>query len=112
MSENQYVHMNIRQYPFQKYPPFTINHQLTSADSFLAVNLGLKSKDWFFFFFLLFSPIKMSCTKASVFIKSEETFILFKNVILGFIMTVKGALIKEFQDGRRSRWEFFHLEIL
>ena len=54
----------------------------------------------------------MSCTKASVFIKSEETFILFKNVILGFIMTVKGALIKEFQDGRRSRWEFFHLEIL
>ena len=108
MSEKQFAHMKIKQHPFQKVPPFTLNHQLTSADSFLAVNLGLKSKNWFFFFFLLFSPIKMSCTKASVFIKSEETF----SLILGFIMTVKGALIKEFQDGRRSRWEFFQLEIV
>ena len=93
MSEKQYAHMKIRQHPFQKVPPFTLNHQLTSADSFLAVNLGLKSKDWFFFFFLLFSPIKMSCTKASVFIKSEKKIFFFKNAVLGSIMTMKGAPI-------------------
>ena len=81
MSEKQYAHMKIRQHPFQKVPPFTLNHQLTSADSFLVVNLGLKSKDWFFFYFLLFSPIKLSCTKTSVFITSEKTFIFLKNAV-------------------------------
>ena len=58
MSEKQYVHMKIRQHPFKKDPPFAINHQLTSADSFLAVDIDLKSKYWFFFFFQLLSFFK------------------------------------------------------
>ena len=41
----------------------------------------------------------MFCTKATVFLKDKETFIVKKIAVLGSTMAVKVALIKEFQDG-------------
>ena len=47
----------------------------------------------------------MSCSKASPFTKEEETFIVKKFAVLGSRKAVKRAFIKEFQGGRKSRWQ-------
>ena len=38
----QYAHQKTGQFPLHKGPPFTLNHQLISADYFAAVKLDLK----------------------------------------------------------------------
>ena len=53
-----YAHKKIGQYPLHKDPPFTLNHQLISADYFTAVKLDLKSKSCFFFLISFIFPIR------------------------------------------------------
>ena len=48
------AHNKTRQHHFQKDPPFTLNHQLRSADPFPVVKIDLKSTGLFFFFFCYF----------------------------------------------------------
>ena len=43
-----YAHKKSRHYLIEKDPPFTLNHQLISADYFNAVKLDLTTTSWFF----------------------------------------------------------------
>ena len=67
-----YAHQKSRQYTFQKDPPFTLNHQLISADNFTAVKLDLKSTSCFFFFLISFIFMVRNVFKKVFILNNDE----------------------------------------